>query len=158
MVVWVVQHLHDPLFFCCKSVLVKYHELAYTGSEKVVMADEEPRKFGTGAPLSADTIYQLINSSIQSGKPLWLVGANLTEAYLMGADLGGANLSGADLSRANLSRANLVRTDLSGANLSGADLRGSILGGANLSGTNGRGTKWPEGFDPEAAGALLGEE
>ena len=46
------------------------------------MANEEPRKVDIDAPLSVDAIYQLINSSIQSGKPLWLRKASLSEAKL----------------------------------------------------------------------------
>ena len=70
-----------------------------------------------------------------------LSGANLSGAYLSGADLSGANLSGADLSRADLSRANLSGAYLSGAYLSGADLSranlsGAYLSGADLSGAN----------------------
>ena len=75
-------------------------------------------------PLSADTIYQLINSSIQSGKPLYLPGANMPGADLTGADLTGANLSDAYLRAAKYN--------------------------AN--------TKWPVGFDPVAAGAVLVED
>ncbi len=53
--------------------------------------------------------------------------ANLSGAYLSGADLSDANLSGANLSGAYLSGA-----DLSDANLSGAYLSGAYLSGANL--------------------------
>jgi uncharacterized protein YjbI with pentapeptide repeats len=68
----------------------------------------------------------------------YLSGANLSRAdlrgaYLSGADLSGADLSGANLSRADLSRADLSRADLRGAYLSGADLSGADLSGANLS-------------------------
>ena len=45
--------------------------------------------------------------------------ANLSEAYLSGADLSGANLSEADLSWANLSKAYLSEADLSWAKLDG---------------------------------------
>lgn len=81
--------------------------------------------------------------------------ANLADADLRGADLGEANLSNANLSGADLSRANLWGADLSDANLEGAD-----LGGANLIGADVRRaiydgfTRWPDGFDPRAAGAL----
>ena len=61
------------------------------------------------------------------------------EESLEGADLRGANLSRADLSEANLSEANLSRANLSDAKYS-----------AN--------TKWPVGFDPVAAGAVLVED
>jgi len=56
--------------------------------------------------------------------------ADLSRAYLSGANLSCADLSGADLSCAYLSGANL-----SGANLSCADLSGANLSCANLSGT-----------------------
>ena len=65
-----------------------------------------------------------------------LSGANLPRAYLSGADLSGANLSGADLSGAYLSGADLSVANLSGANLSGANLSGADLSGADLSGAN----------------------
>ena len=84
------------------------------------MTDEEPRKVDYDTPLSAPIIFQLINSSIQSGKPLYLVRANLRGAVLYQASLGGANLRLADLSRAILSEADLGRADLTDANLSGS--------------------------------------
>ena len=43
-----------------------------------------------------------------------------------------------------------VGADLSGANLSAANLRRADLTGALYD----NGTVWPEGFDPEAAGAV----
>ena len=75
------------------------------------------------------------------GKRADLSEANLSKAYLSGANLSRANLLRADLSKAylsgaNLSGANLLRADLRGAYLSGADLRGANLSGANLSGAN----------------------
>lgn len=131
--------------------------------------------------LSQEAILQVINNSIQSGKPLYLVGANLS-----GADLVSANLSGADLRTSDLSHADLYGANLSGANLFGAyllgadlrqadlrdaDLRKTFLGktdlrGANLSTANldrvllegawcNPNTTWPEGFDPETLGAVL---
>ena len=51
--------------------------------------------------------------------------------------------------------------DLSGANLSGADLSGANLEGADLTGarlaqaTADKGTVWPKGFDPVAAGVIF---
>jgi hypothetical protein len=50
------------------------------------------------------------------------------------------------------------------ANLRGADLRGTNLQDADLGGANLRGarydagTVWPEGFDPDAAGAIRDED
>jgi uncharacterized protein YjbI with pentapeptide repeats len=69
-----------------------------------------------------------------------LDGANLTLAWLDGADLTGARLDGANLTRAFLRGANLTLASLDGANLTGASLdRGvnltdAFLRGANLTG------------------------
>ena len=87
--------------------------------------------------------------------------ANLSDAYLHGANLSEANLRGADLSWADLREANLAGADLSEAHLYGVDLRGASLREADLRSANLSGarydanTQWPEGFDPEAAGAVL---
>ncbi len=62
--------------------------------------------------------------------------ADLSGAYLYGADLSGAYLNRANLSGAYLYGANLYGANLSGANLSGADLYGANLYGANLSGAD----------------------
>ena len=113
-----------------------------------------------------------------------LRGANLMRAPLSSANLNAADLSEADLRKANLCSAILMSTDLRGADLRGADLRGALLyvtylqetqlQGADLRATgldnyaikrvawldNARfdeHTKWPEGFDPVAAGAVLVE-
>ena len=59
--------------------------------------------------------------------------ADLSGANMYRADLSGADLSGADLSGANMSRANLSVADLSGANMSRANLSGAYLSGAKLS-------------------------
>jgi hypothetical protein len=58
--------------------------------------------------------------------------ADLSYAYLRGANLRGANLSDADLRCANLRGANLSGADLRGAYLRGADLRCADLRGAYL--------------------------
>ena len=70
--------------------------------------------------------------------------AGLVAANLQGASLIGASLIGASLHGASLMRANLIGAELNGTNLEGADLEGAYYD-AN--------TKWPEGFDPKAAGA-----
>ena len=113
-----------------------------------------------------------------------LTEANLTEANLTGALMAGANLSKADLTDANLSEADLseadlTQADLTGANLFWADLRGADLNPVNLRGADLRladlsgadlspgnlirakyddETKWPDGLDPEAAGAIRVED
>ena len=62
--------------------------------------------------------------------------ADLSDAYLCGADLSGANLHGADLSDADLRYADLHDANLHGADLSHADLSDAYLCGADLSGAN----------------------
>ena len=80
-----------------------------------------------------------------------------------GADLQDIDLSEADLSWADLREANLAGADLSEAHLYGVDLRGASLREADLRSANLSGarydanTQWPEGFDPEAAGAEMVE-
>jgi len=136
--------------------------------------------------ISQERMYQLINSSMQSGKPLYLAHANLRgirlqlaqlcEAQLIGARLYTAHLQGANLSWADLKNANLMEADLqyarldhaylyeadlqmadlSEANLHTTNLRGADLSGADLTGAKySAGTLWPQGFEPEAAGAVL---
>ena len=74
-------------------------------------------------------------------------------------DLSGANLTGANLQFISLRGFNLSRADLSGANLILVHLNGANLSGPNLQGaTYTAFSKWPEGFDPEAAGAVLVED
>ena len=87
-------------------------------------------------------------------------------------DLSGANFEGARIlcvsfGAANLSNANLRNADFSGVNLEFANLTGADLRGTNLrqiqynENTDWTGaiysvhTQWPEGFDPQAAGARL---
>lgn len=65
-----------------------------------------------------------------------LSGANLAGAQLVGADLSGANLPDVTLEGANLQNAFLLGADLTGVNLAGANLTGANLGGANLTGAN----------------------
>ena len=92
--------------------------------------------------------------------------ANLIQVNLSDSDFSGADLSGADLDRATLvgvdfSEAILVNVNLEWSNmqsvdLSGADLTGSDLTGANLThGVADSFTRWPAGFDPEAAGVVI---
>ena len=77
-------------------------------------------------------------------------------ADLSGADLRRAALSGTDLHGADLSGAALCWADLRWADLAGADLRWADLRWADLNGvTYDADTKWPDGFDPIAAGAIL---
>lgn len=102
-----------------------------------------------------------------------LSGADLRNADLYWPDLTKAFLDYADLRKANLSKAvmrgaSLANADLRGADLKGADLAGADLLSANLREANlqevelnkafyNHRTIWPDGFDPEAAGAVLVE-
>ncbi len=104
-----------------------------------------------------------------------LVSAELGGATLTGAELREANLYGAHLGMANMRRASLEAAHLEKANLLGVHLEGAVLTGANLASANllwtdfsgarldmadlrgatyNKHTVWPEGFDPEAAGAV----
>ena len=81
--------------------------------------------------------------------------ANLSGAYLIGANLSGANLSDADLAGANLTGANLslaglFKADLTGANLSSADLSVAELFDADLSSADLSGADLTHAFLPEA--------
>ncbi len=90
-----------------------------------------------------------------------LEGANFYVANLEGADFSGANLAGADFLRANLEGANLAGANLAGANLDWAILWGTDLTGANMAearlheATADTDTRWPDGFDPVAAGVAF---
>ena len=76
-----------------------------------------------------------------------LSGANFTRATMLpGSIFVHAKLIGADLTDANFSKVNLWNADLSGADLSGTLLKGAVFNSE---------TKWPDGFDPIAVGAIL---
>ena len=110
-----------------------------------------------------------------------ITGANFAEAYitndqlystesyrlknLSGIDLASAELNGSDLQQQNLTNAFLSSYDLIGTRLVDANLRGSKLAGADLlyatlTGADFRGatynqwTRFPEEFDPIAAGMI----
>ena len=90
---------------------------------------------------------------------------NLSNANLRNADFSGVNLEFADLTNADLRDANFSRVNLHYANLTNSDLRGTDLREIKYnSNTDWTGaiysvhTQWPEGFDPQAAGAVLVEE
>ena len=106
----------------------------------------------------SSTVFQRIGSIFASPTATpyatYLHGADPSDAYLYRADL-----RGADLSDANLHRANLYGADLSWTNLSEANLSLAILSEANLSEAKySANTKWPVGFGPVAAGAVLVED
>jgi hypothetical protein len=83
-----------------------------------------------------------------------LENARLEGACLQGAELHDAQFQKADFStdaEEGLEAANLERANVEGANFEGAKLSGAVLAGAVY---NPR-TRWPAGFDPELARAVL---
>ena len=148
----------------CLSFLIVGISIGMSGAVPQSIAGMLSSPTQTQAPapqLSQEAILQVINNSIQSGKPLYLVGANLSGANMVSVNLSGANLfgaylSGADLRKADLSEADLRKTflgktDLRGANLRTANLDSVLLDGAWYDAD----TIWPKGFDPEEYGTLL---
>jgi uncharacterized protein YjbI with pentapeptide repeats len=102
-----------------------------------------------------------------------LKGADLSLSKLNNSNIKGSNLVDTNLSYASLNRVNLSFSKLPGAQLYGAQIDNSILYSTDLSkiyydenttwigskyniGENG--TKWPNGFDPQAAGCILVED
>ncbi|WP_164019885.1 NACHT domain-containing protein [Pyxidicoccus trucidator] len=81
--------------------------------------------------------------------------AELTDASAVHAVFDGANLRGTLFGDSNLAGASFVGADLAGASLTGANLTGAVLERALLRGAfYDSNTQWPDGFDPDAAGAL----
>lgn len=88
-------------------------------------------------------------------------GASMTRCRLSDARIINSRLDGVDLSRSDLSGASLVGTSLAQATLWRCDLRGADLSSArgmvmaSVRGARYNGsTRWPRGFDAEAAGAV----
>jgi hypothetical protein len=85
-----------------------------------------------------------------------LGGATMTRCRMVATDLSYAQLRGVDLRNADLRAANVLEADLGRANLCGADLSSTrhhssaVLRKARFDRT----TKFPHGFDAEAAGAI----
>ena len=86
-----------------------------------------------------------------------LTGANFEGARIVAGNFRGANLTGGNLRDANFSGVNLEFATLKGADLRGTDLS-EIKHNSHTKWTGAIysvHTKWPEGFDPQAAGAIL---
>jgi uncharacterized protein YjbI with pentapeptide repeats len=85
--------------------------------------------------------------------------ARLEGAFIVEADLSGTHIDGVDFDRAEIAGANfrgavIQRSSFEGAVFSREDLTGPILDGATYDEAT---TRWPEGFDPQKAGATVGK-
>lgn len=86
---------------------------------------------------------------------------NFEGAFLNAAKCQDAEFEGANFKGANLQLTNFKGAHLEGADFTGASLMATNFTGAHLDGTIFRGaiyyesTKWPNHFDPQAAGAIL---
>ena len=108
--------------------------------------------------VSEQELEQILHAKTKNMRSLYLRNASLHGADLSHGNLSKAFLHAADLSAANLNQADLWDANLRDANLRGADLSGTNLGAANLRGAIfDQSTKWPDGFDPIAAGAISRE-
>lgn len=91
-------------------------------------------------------------------------GANLTRVRMQGCDLRAATFAGATLDRtvfydadlrgADISGAVVTKADFERARLEGADMRCQFSENLRIPAVFDDQTRWPEGFDPVAAGAI----
>jgi hypothetical protein len=104
----------------------------------------------------------LSNASLSSAdlRQSDLTASDLSGALLTFVDFRGAILKDANLQGANLVQAKFEDADLENADLSEARLHAAIIDGVDLSTVTlesalyNQLTTWPDGFDPEAAGAI----
>ncbi len=109
-----------------------------------------------GANLAEGAILTKADLSYTNLSSANLIGAFMPRAILEEANLMNAKLCGVTLSEANLKKANLIGADFLEADLRGVNLKGANLVGAKLVGAvYDQHTVWPDGFDPDEAGARL---
>jgi hypothetical protein len=99
-----------------------------------------------GTPPPPNSVRDLIGGRESGDVRGDLRGVDLSHWWLAGLTFTACDLRGANLSGARLEGARLWECDLRGANLAGADLAGAWYDPL---------TRWPSGFDPQAAGARL---
>jgi Pentapeptide repeats (8 copies) len=125
-----------------------------------VLGRRDPRLDGDRILLRLSDV-DLRGASLRGGH---FEGVRLRRAHLEGASLEGAQLQGAKLRDAHFERADFSpdpEEGLDGANLEGANVEGTNFDGANLEGarlekaTYSSTTRWPDGFDPQAAEAVV---
>lgn len=81
-------------------------------------------------------------------------GCDLRAAMFVKSNLIGTNFYAADLRGANLQGATLASNNFREARLEGTDFCGATIVKIDLRATYDKSTQWPEGFDPDAAGAV----
>jgi len=141
---------NDPVLL---ERILSVHKEWLADSER---SEDDPRRANL---CRADLAMVDLSWSCANLSEAYLLGADLSKAYLGKANLSEANLRGADLSEAGLGKANLSEADLGEANLSeaylgkanlseadlrGADLSEADLGEANLSEADLRGADLSE--------------
>jgi uncharacterized protein YjbI with pentapeptide repeats len=102
-------------------------------------------------------VYRKLRGADFSGSDLShasLQGCDLRAAVFANANLTHTTFYQADLRGANLREATLVKNDFREARLEGADFRGAMTEEIDFRATYNKSTQWPEGFDPDAAGAV----
>lgn len=104
---------------------------------------------------STQTVLEKLATEFETRARSARTGKTAASAGLRGAKLAQAILKEADLTNADLTDAALPGADLQSAKLQGAILTGADLTNANLKNAlyDDR-THWPEGYDPQKAGAL----
>jgi len=143
----ILHFLYESGLIMATKQIVNLHRADLTQLSLVQTNLEQANLAGanfTGANLSGNVLAGAI-----------LEQSNLTQVNLTGADLTGANLTAAKLTQTDLTRANLTEADLTQANLKGAKLTDTTLTMAKLTEAEyNNTTQWPDGFNPEKAGAI----
>lgn len=144
------------------------------GAEPLPLLIEYVNKFHDNESFKIDLSYAILNKAdlyqaafvLTKLNNAWFIDAQLKRAYFLGARLVTAKFNHANLVDSNFYKADCITADFRDADLSGAsfekaklyvtDFRGANLQDTVFSGaeyTVGK-TKFPEGFDPVAAGAI----
>ncbi|MEL6347671.1 MAG: pentapeptide repeat-containing protein [Myxococcota bacterium] len=124
-------------------------------------AEELWKSLGETVDLSgADLSSADLTDAIYNDQTRWPDGVDLAPMHRVApdADLQRLNLSGASLFKENRRHANLSHANLTGADLRTAFITGAVWTGAQYNTTpltpNGQPTRFPPGFDPQAAGMV----
>jgi len=137
------------------QVLLDAHDKSGDGGRKLALEflnnSKNSLKYGLFGAVYPREDLSRVNLYLANLQTVNLQGANLRAAELTRADLTNANLSAANLRAANLEKANLQGANLTEANLQGAKYNSEEIDSyVNFYPP----TKFPEGFDPVAAGMV----